>query len=277
MASRVFKIILPSITFTARRVAAREEYFGAPSVKNGKKQNRTIAPPDSNPLPFVWKDDHMLFRRQVRQCESDDVQYILFLIDTSGSIGFSNFRRITEGIGNITALFCKPVQIAMMTFNHEFNLEFCFNCYDNNLQGRFGLKQAISNIQYRGGLTHTGGAAKCACTDLLQQSCGLPQSANCLDIVFITDGKSNDPRLEICEEVRCLHRRGLNTFAMGIGNYNLDELQCIAQASNEFSTFQFESFDEFERALKDVVDLLIVSNGEYSCLNRRGLPDNMKK
>ena len=56
----------------------------------------------------------------------------------------------------------------------EDGLEFCFNCFDNTINGRSAAKQAISNAIYRGGLTHTGKAARCACSELLSyQKCGL--------------------------------------------------------------------------------------------------------
>ena len=255
----------------------REEYFGQSSDKGTNKRNKTMAPEDSNPKPFVWKDDHELFRRQVRSCESQDIQYILFLLDTSGSISITDFQRMTTAIGTITTLYCKQIQIAVMTFDHKFELEFCFNCFDNDLFGRQSMSTTIKNIQHRRGFTHTAGATQCACTNLLHQSCGLPYSASCIDVIYITDGKSNDPNLEVCQEIQCLHSRGnVNTFAMGIGNFNSAEIQCIAQSSNDFNVFEFESFTEFEEVLREVVELLILSNGQYSCLNGQGLPDNKK-
>ena len=144
-------------------------------------------------------------------------------------------------MGNIAVLFCNQVHVAVMTFNHAFHLEFCFNCYENDLAGRKNLSQAIKNITYREGHTYTAGAARCACMDLLQESCGLPQETECLGVVFITDGQSNDPFLQICEEVRCLHNRSLNTYAIGVGNFNYDEIQCI-QNSTEISIFQAKDY-----------------------------------
>ncbi len=222
------------------------------------------------PLPFVWKEHSGRFRRNMDTC---DTHYILFLLDTSGSIGQTNFRRMTSAISKLTTLFCKPIRVAVMTFNHEYHLEFCFNCFDNTFSGRNDAKNAITNIVYRGGWTHTGGAAQCACTQLLSIGCGLSFDAGCIDVVFITDGHSNDPSLQICDEIRCMHDHGsleINTYAIAIGNYDRNEINCIANSSSEFSTFEYENFNEFETEIQEVVDRLVksvVSGGPYTCAN----------
>ncbi len=222
-----------------------------------------------NPLPFAWSEHSSRFRRNVVTC---DTHYILFVLDTSGSIGSTNFGRVTSAISKLMALFCKPVQAAVMTFNREFHLEFCFNCFNNDLAGRDSARQAISRIRYRGGATHTAGAAQCVCNELLKTGCGLKSDANCIDIVFVTDGHSNDPTQQICDEIRCIHNHylNINTYAIGIGNYDQNELNCIAQSSSDFSIFEFENFDEFEDELDEVVDRLLQSaltNGIYTCVN----------
>ena len=164
-----------------------------------------------------------------------------------------------------------------MTFNHLFHLEFCFNCYENDPAGRSSLSQAIKNIVYRDGQTYTAGAARCACRDLLNETCGLKQDEECIDIVFITDGHSNDPFLRICEEVKCLHDRGSNTYAITTGNYNIDEIQCIEEKNVEVNILlNGTDIDEIIQTFEDAVELLQKSDGMYSCYNRCGLLNNNK-
>ena len=226
----------------------------------------------------------MRFRRQfslypAKDCYPDDAHYILFLLDTSGSIQESNFKRITSALSELVELFCKPVKVAVMTFNHEFNLEFCFNCHDSDCSGRTSAAKAIENIVYRRGWTHTGGATKCACNVLLKESCGLDPAANCISVVYITDGLSNDPTLEVCNEVKCLHNRfGVTTSAIGIQNFNENELKCIAEASDSTSIFRFGSFKEFEGAFRNSVGRLLSNPDQYKCINPKdpvgGTADN---
>ena len=163
----------------------------------------------------------------------------------------------------------------MMTFSTDFNLEFCFDCFNSGLRGRLEAQKAIRAIRYRGGSTKTGGAAKCACDDLLTPSCGMPSDATCIDVVFITDGKSNDPHLEVCDEVKCLHNHlnEANTYAIGIGNYNEDEINCIAHSSDLRSAFRFDDFDDFEKAVQNIINRLqesLFQNGNYTCAHTDG-------
>lgn len=214
----------------------------------------------------------MLFRRQLSECNKD-TRYLLFLLDTSGSIGRYNFHNITEAISNITAFLCQQVQVAVMTFSDEFYLEFCFNCYKNDPMSRNNLRQAIRNIEYHGGNTHTGGAAKCACMDVLHESCGLLESTSCLDIAIITDGNSNDPQLDVCKEIQCLHEKSLNTFVMGIGDISEDELKCIekSQNNNMKTIFSFDTVEEIIMTFKEVVYILELPDSQHTCINSTGL------
>lgn len=82
-------------------------------------------------------------------------------------------------------------------------------------------------------MTHTGGVARCACRDLLDESCGLPEDAECLDVVVITDRQFNDPYPQICDQIQCLYDRSLNTYVICIGSVSNDELQCIQKSNNE--------------------------------------------
>lgn len=226
------------------------------------------------PLPFEWKEHHHRFRRQ-QKCSRDDVQHVLFLLDTSGSISDDSFKRMKEAVGNLTFHFCRQVQIAVMTFNHEFNIEFCFDCYDNTCRERIEARAAINRITQRNGWTHTGGATACACDVLLRQECGLPSNARCISVVYITDGRSNDPTRKVCEEVKCLHNRaGVETFAIGIDDdIDQDELNCIGEFSNIKSVFNFGSFAEFESAVTGIEERFIPSltpapgPSRYQCPN----------
>ena len=190
---------------------------------------------------------------------------MLFLLDTSGSIRQSNFNKVKEAVRNITTLFCNPIHVAVMTFSHTFHLEFCFDCFRSNILGRKDAMAAIEGISYRGGGTYTGGAAKCACDKLLHPKCGMHPFATCIDVVFITDGYSNDPSLKVCDEVKCLHDHynEVNTHSIGIGVHNHTELECIEKASHASSAFSFESLEEFVGAIQNIT--LTLKNSTDIC------------
>ena len=244
-------------------------------------------PDDDEPKPIPFdRFEHGPNLRQRRQTECDDeVQNVLFVLDTSGSIGPTEFKRMRNALSNLTPLFCRQVQFALITFDHYVNLEFCFNCFDNTLQGRRAAQTAIRTARYRGGWTHTAGTARCICEDLIRyRSCGIDitNPLKCIDIVFITDGKSNDPSLEVCEEVKCLHDRvGINTYAIGINSgsgiqpsYDVDELECIDHYSDAISAFQFTNFSDFEDSITNIVTRLtqteILIHYPRSCYQKDG-------
>lgn len=248
----------------------RSSEFAVGSVP--KNSDSSLPEFKSHPQQFNMQKHGRRLRRQASpSCHEDPsaTKYVLFLLDTSGSIGENDFTKAKIALSNLIKLFCKPIQVAVLSFNHEYKLEFCFNCHENDNNGRYKTATAIRDIEYRSGFTHTGGAAKCVCDQVLHPSCGLPSKADCIDVVFITDGKSNDPSREICNEVQCLHnRKGVNTYAIGINNYNEDELECIAKTSNLLNIFKFRDFLAFAEALKQLEERLVneaLSEDPYAC------------
>ena len=118
------------------------------------------------------------------------------------------------------------------------------------------------------GATYTGGAARCACDELLEPSCGLPSDASCIDVIFITDSRSNEPSLEICDEVKCIHDHmqytSINTHSIGIAYAVPAELACIEETDGVNSAFSYDSFEDFEQAIQDIVHRF-VSEPDATC------------
>jgi len=180
---------------------------------------------------------------------------------------------MTTAVSHLVALFCYPTQFAVMTFGDLLQLEFCFNCFNNSVSGRLAARQAIMNIRYRGGGTNTGEAIRCACSELLDRyKCGL-DPFSLIDVIFITDGLSGGA-LDACCEVQCLHNhpsRYINTYAIGINNYNAEEIRCLSSYSkSEQVVFGFENINEFEGYLNNVTARLLLPEniGRYNCINR---------
>ena len=229
----------------------------------------------TNTIPFDIVEHGARYRRQSQNCQPGGIKYVLFVLDTSGSITIEEFDRMTNALGCLVPLFCDPIKVAVMTFDHDYFMEFCFDCYDGNTcEDRKNAGNAIRSIRHRRGYTHTGGAARCLCQDILHfdsQLCGVNHDVNnCFEVVFITDGQSNDPRLQVCDEIRCLHSdTRVRTHVMGIGNrINQDEMDCITTDASSY--FFFENFNEFQTKLSGVVELLRFSKeqgggGSYTC------------
>ena len=166
--------------------------IGKRSIKTDKHlPNKNVIGSDINPIPFdiLEHGPRLRSRRQTEACGDSETQHVLFVVDTSGSIGEENFKNITASLGKLVPLFCKQVRFAFVTFSSHVHLEFCF---DNTYHGREQVKNAIENVPYHGGRTHTGGMARCICEEIVQTWCGLKKvPPDCLEVVFITDGKSD--------------------------------------------------------------------------------------
>ena len=72
----------------------------------------------------------------------------------------------------------------------------------------------------------------------------------------------------MCTVVKCLHnQRRVNTYAIGIGRADLEELQCIIDDDinqGDFHLFNFDSFDDFENVLNDIFVILSMGLGDES-------------
>ena len=204
---------------------------------------------------------------------------MVFVLDTSGSIGPANFQKMTNAISNFVPLLCDNIKIAIISYSDDIHVEFCFNCYNlcndtDNCWDRWKARNTIRGIQYRGGLTHTGVASRCVYDYILDPSsgCGADVSSNCLDIIYVTDGHSNGPlrHPQTCEEATCLRNHPtwcgkVNTYAIAIGSgVNRNEINCITQ-NDEDSVFNVDDFEQFNNLIRKTTDKLFMS-GE-SCID----------
>ena len=227
-------------------------------------------------ISFNWNThgSHFLRRWQTR-CSDEEYQHVLFVLDSSGSIKRKEFNDVKQALAELVPLFCKRIKTALVNFSSDIKLEYCFDCFTNTVDGRNKTQEAIINAEYLGQCTNTGATARCICENILKPSCGISATPNCLDVVFITDGRSNDPKLEVCEEIKCLHNQtGITTYAIGIGRYDRQELECIANNTDKFRMFEYETFQEFKQSIDEVVALVhdaTVYDGNYfSCATRDG-------
>ena len=244
--------------FTERSHRSLTEELNDPQTN---KQNAP-EPLPVDPAPFKIEEHGSRYRRRTK--ENCDIQHILLVLDTSGSVGEDNFNRVTSFLSNLINFFCKPVKLAVMTFDHEYYIEFCFGQYDSLTHAG----EVIHSIPYfrphwsldETRWTHTAGAAQCVCNYTLSPSCGLSPEAECVDVIFFTDGRANDPTLDICEEIHCLHRRtGVDTFALGVGSYDLLKMECYAendQPLDNYHLFNFETFNELYKQFQIVLERL---------------------
>ena len=167
---------------------------------------------------------------------------MVFVIDTSGSIGEDNFQLVRQFTANITAkLFLNRINTAvgMILFSTNANIHF-------NLQAHTNLStllSAIENIPYDGRSTNTAAALRLLLSRAQNGALGLRNDSLRIAII-ITDGQS-DNRNETLLAANELHASNIfDIYAVGIAGANRVELQQIANNS-EFVFFA-DSFNSTE-------------------------------
>ena len=216
---------------------------------------------------FYPDEDLTVVYRDKRQCNSRE-RYVLFVVDTSGSISREQFEAVKDLLASISAELCDYLKVAMITYNHEINLEFCFNCYSD----RSAIEKAIRRVTYRGGSTHTTDAIKCICREVLASRCGLPAGKYTpnIDVILLTDGQHNGPcQSDLKTELGCLHNwNNINTYGIGIGNFILQAILDLTK-NDPLSIFSVKTFSELQDLFGFVQKLLSTKGTDgkpkYSC------------
>ena len=208
---------------------------------------------------------------RVRRQACGQTRYVLFIVDTSGSIGSGVFESVKRVVADISETLCDYLKVALITYSSDINLEFCFKCNNNN---RRDIKNAIMRAKYRGGGTSTTDAIKCACEQILTSQCGLPKASGIytpnIDVVLLTDGRHNGPCLSnLDRELQCLHgKSNINTFGIGIGSTDHQSVVKLTKGNGDH-IFRVENFQELQSLLQGIKLLLALKGPDgkplYDC------------
>ena len=206
---------------------------------------------------------------------------LVFLVDSSASVGAENFFNELKFVKKLLADFTVSAQaarVAVVTFSSK-NRVVRHIDHVSPLAGGDGdqqqrhkcrlLEQELPAIGYTGGGTYTLGAL------LEAQSVLEGARPEAVKAVFlITDGYSNggDPR----PAAKRLREQGVRVFTFGIRNGNVKELYDMASEPAQEHSYIVDSFEEFEalarRALHE--DL---QTGSYLAQSNRSACDRLCK
>lgn len=146
---------------------------------------------------------------------------ILFILDGSGSIGYSNFHTILKFVQQVVGQFNigpHSYKFGVDVFSGSASSRIPFNGYANNVSK---LVSQIGGISYPGDGTNTAEALEHAMKVSLNASSGQGSRSPILGYpkigVVITDGESNDPRATKIAATT-VKQNGLILFTVGIGN-----------------------------------------------------------
>ena len=167
---------------------------------------------------------------------------IVFLLDSSGSIGSSNFVTMKNFVNNIVSNFDigdNKTRIGIIEFSTTSSILLSLGSINNTNQ----LNTFIDNITYLNSGTRTDLALNLLPTafNTSRTSQGIPRVA-----IVLTDGQSNQPQLTITAAQAIHNTTSITVYALGIGSgIDINELNTIATSSSNvflisnFSPSQF--------------------------------------
>jgi len=175
------------------------------------------------------------------RCSSNSIQDVVFVIDTSGSIGSTRFQLIREFTANITTELIRNSPrsaVGVILFASTAYIRFTLQTYTS----LNSLLSAINNLPYSdGSSTDTDEALALLLSTAQNGVLGLRNDSSKVAVV-ITDGKSSD-RSATLSAAAALHASNIfDVYAVGVDGANLDELEGIATNPNfVFFTSSFNS------------------------------------
>ena len=189
---------------------------------------------------FVEKYPVEELKNRRRRSDCDEERLIVIILDVSGSIRSQEFMDQRQLIATIAENLCGNIQIAVVSYSNDINLDFCSNCYNINM--RSDMKDAILNIHHQSAGTHTGRALKCVGEEVVKPTgiCRLSSNIKHIDIVTLTDGRHNGPcTSSIPSIVNALDGTALNVkrYVIGYGNVYQPGLNALASQGDIFHVF----------------------------------------
>ncbi|GAB1606677.1 type VI, alpha, partial [Argonauta hians] len=168
---------------------------------------------------------------------------IVFLLDSSGSVGASNFQKMLQFVENMVNGFDvgkDSVRIAIASFSDSPVQHFALNKYFN----KSDIISAIAKLPYNQGSTNTAAAISLLRTGVFTASSGDRPTAPNIAII-ITDGQSNDP-MTTGVEAKSLRQSGTVIFSIGVGSgVKVSELNNMASDPDKEHVFTVTDFSAF--------------------------------
>lgn len=170
---------------------------------------------------------------------------VMFLVDSSKSIGNENFQKMKNfmrGLVDRTDVGADRVQIGVVQFSREPKEEFKLNSYSTKRD----VLSAIDRLSPLHSTTLTGEALKFM-LKYFQASSGSRHAVKKV-LILITDGKSQD---EVKAPATVLRDKGVNIYSVGVFNANKTQLEEIS--GKREMVFYVENFDILNQLKSDLV------------------------
>ncbi|XP_062424459.1 collagen alpha-6(VI) chain-like [Rhea pennata] len=181
--------------------------------------------------------------QQTADCRKATLADIVFLVDTSTSIGQENFQKVKDFLSTFVSsldIGLDAIRVGLAQYSDETYRIFLLNQYSSKSDV---LKQ-IEDLPYGRGETYTGTALDFVSTVYFTEFAGsrakdyVPQV-----VILISIGESKD---EVEGPARKLRERGISVYVVAVGVQNKAELQQIASKPFNKFLYSVDSFDDLQ-------------------------------
>ena len=205
-------------------------------------------------------------KRTKRQALPPATRNVIFVLDSSASIGRSNYQRILSVLSQFASLLCGNVAVGMVTYATVIDLEFCPTCLRSLDQSVYltSVVNKIKSARYHAGSTKTGETLKCLSERLLPSSACLGNTKP-TQLVFLVDGPS-DGCIKVSKAMADLEARypTIEIYAIGMGHIGSNGVSNLLSTSfDPNNIFNLNDIDELEALLAQINAL--ISGGQWTC------------
>lgn len=176
-------------------------------------------------------------------CKEAVLADIVFLVDSSTSIGPQNFQKVKNFLYSVVLgldISSDQVRVGLAQYNDNIYPAFQLNQYPL----KSVVLEQIQNLPYRTGDTNTGSALEFIRMHYLTEAAGSRAKNRVPQIVILlTDGESND---EVQEAANKLKEDGVVVYVVGVNVQDIQELQKIASEPFEKYLFNIENFNTLQ-------------------------------
>ncbi|XP_031610902.1 collagen alpha-6(VI) chain isoform X2 [Oreochromis aureus] len=191
-----------------------------------------------------------------QECARATVADIVFLVDSSSSIGVDNFEEIRQFLRSfILGLDIGPdkIRIGLAQYSNETYQEFLLKDH----MDKDSLLAEVDQFPYRTGGRETGKAIDFLQSVYFTKEAGsrasqrVPQFA-----VVITDGDSTD---DVVEPAKRLRDQGVIIFGIGVGEVNQQELESIVNLPAHHFLYTIDSYQALQRLTDSLLQTVCIS------------------
>ncbi|KAK7813328.1 hypothetical protein U0070_015525 [Myodes glareolus] len=183
-------------------------------------------------------------------CKS--VQYdLVFLLDTSSSVGKEDFEKVRQWVANLVDTFevgPDHTRVGVVRYSDRPTTAFELG----HFRSREEVKAAARRITYYGGNTNTGDALRYITSrSFSAQAGGRPGNRAFKQVaILLTDGRSQDL---VLDAAAAAHAAGIRIFAVGVGaalKEELDEIASEPKSAHVFHVSDFNAIDKIRGKLR---------------------------